>query len=350
MAYAEKGISCSKRFTPSPGLAGATGAMAGATGRGSWGSRPPRCGGATHLTPGSSVVSLVGASGGGGAAGVGLFPGLVALEGSTGIGTHATSDQRDGQPQAWEQGWQLIERNCRAGGEALPPDLPSPADRPPLPYSTSSMASLIIMEPCCRVQQLPVVCRIKCPCRRQDLRRGGRGERGGGGEGHDDEECGCVSSCPLQVIRAGLWVASLEVIETTQGCGHGLRTREAIKAGDIICEYVGELLRSVEAKERMARYSRRPADGPADRPIGRSTGCPVNTWTVSLSHACLSMPCESTTLHTLHTLHALHALHTLHIIHTLYILYILYTLYTRYTRIALRILLPPAGMTRTPST
>jgi SET domain-containing protein len=48
----------------------------------------------------------------------------------------------------------------------------------------------------------------------------------------------------------------LTEVFVTNGCGYGLRTKEAVPAKTILCEYVGEVITTDECKRRLVSYKK----------------------------------------------------------------------------------------------
>ncbi|XP_055901895.1 histone-lysine N-methyltransferase Su(var)3-9 [Eupeodes corollae] len=65
--------------------------------------------------------------------------------------------------------------------------------------------------------------------------------------------CQCGPDCINRTIQRGRKV-SLCIFKTNNGCGWALRTNSAIRKGEFICEYVGEILLADEANERGKQY------------------------------------------------------------------------------------------------
>ncbi|XP_039906683.1 histone-lysine N-methyltransferase NSD3 isoform X4 [Simochromis diagramma] len=63
--------------------------------------------------------------------------------------------------------------------------------------------------------------------------------------------CPAGDSCENQCFSKRLY-AETEVIKT-EGCGWGLRTNQALKKGDFVAEYVGEVIDSEECQQRIKR-------------------------------------------------------------------------------------------------
>lgn len=66
--------------------------------------------------------------------------------------------------------------------------------------------------------------------------------------------CPCGEKCENQKIQKHEWSPGLQRF-MTEDKGWGVRTQQAIKSGDFILEYVGEVVSEREFKSRMAtRY------------------------------------------------------------------------------------------------
>lgn len=66
--------------------------------------------------------------------------------------------------------------------------------------------------------------------------------------------CPCSDKCENQKIQKHEWAPGLQRF-MTEDKGWGVRTQQAIKSGDFILEYVGEVVSEREFKSRMAtRY------------------------------------------------------------------------------------------------
>ncbi|XP_034253072.1 histone-lysine N-methyltransferase Su(var)3-9-like isoform X1 [Thrips palmi] len=68
-----------------------------------------------------------------------------------------------------------------------------------------------------------------------------------------NKKCMCGDECPNRVVQQGRQVA-LSIYRTNNGCGWGVKAKQAIKKGTFICEYVGEVLFSDEAEVRGAQH------------------------------------------------------------------------------------------------
>ncbi|KAJ0076620.1 hypothetical protein Patl1_35914 [Pistacia atlantica] len=62
-------------------------------------------------------------------------------------------------------------------------------------------------------------------------------------------KCGCSRNCGNRVVQRGIKV-KLQVFQTAQGKGWGLRTLEDMEKGTFVCEYVGEIVTNQELHER----------------------------------------------------------------------------------------------------
>ncbi|XP_055850038.1 histone-lysine N-methyltransferase Su(var)3-9 isoform X1 [Episyrphus balteatus] len=65
--------------------------------------------------------------------------------------------------------------------------------------------------------------------------------------------CKCGPDCLNRTIQRGRKNA-LCIFKTSNGCGWALKTHNAIRKGDFVCEYVGEILLADEANERGKQY------------------------------------------------------------------------------------------------
>lgn len=68
-------------------------------------------------------------------------------------------------------------------------------------------------------------------------------------------KCGCDMQCGNRVIQRGI-TYNLQVFFTREGKGWGLRTMDELPKGAFICEYVGEVLTSMELYERTIQNAR----------------------------------------------------------------------------------------------
>lgn len=67
-----------------------------------------------------------------------------------------------------------------------------------------------------------------------------------------NSRCKCDSTCINRVVQSGISL-QLSVFKTTE-CGWGLMTLHDLKAGQFVCEYVGEIIDYNEANERGKTY------------------------------------------------------------------------------------------------
>lgn len=67
-----------------------------------------------------------------------------------------------------------------------------------------------------------------------------------------NNRCKCCNTCELRVIQHGLQV-DLEVFRTNSK-NWGARVKEPLEAGSFVCEYVGEVISTNEAKQRHKAY------------------------------------------------------------------------------------------------
>jgi SET domain-containing protein len=65
------------------------------------------------------------------------------------------------------------------------------------------------------------------------------------------EHCNLKEKCFNQRIQKREWVESLEIFETGDKRGNGVRAFETIERGKFIIEYVGEVIKKDEFKNRM---------------------------------------------------------------------------------------------------
>lgn len=68
--------------------------------------------------------------------------------------------------------------------------------------------------------------------------------------------CSCDASCPNRLVQHGR-KHPLELFKTNDGRGWGVRTPQALRKGDFVCEYIGEIITSDEANERGKIYDDR---------------------------------------------------------------------------------------------
>jgi len=81
-------------------------------------------------------------------------------------------------------------------------------------------------------------------------------------EEEDDEEavgifecnrdCGCTFKCTNRVLQLGIQIR-LQVFKTPQKAW-GLRTLDPVLSGTFVCEYVGEVINTIEAMKRQVKY------------------------------------------------------------------------------------------------
>jgi histone-lysine N-methyltransferase ASH1L len=67
----------------------------------------------------------------------------------------------------------------------------------------------------------------------------------------DSNFCKLKDKCSNQSIQKRKWIKSLEVFKTPDNRGYGIRTNSIIKPGSFIIEYVGEVIKEEEFKNRM---------------------------------------------------------------------------------------------------
>lgn len=68
-----------------------------------------------------------------------------------------------------------------------------------------------------------------------------------------NKRCSCDESCTNRLVQHGR-KHPLELFKTDNGRGWGVRTPQALRKGEFICEYVGEIITSDEANERGKYY------------------------------------------------------------------------------------------------
>ncbi|EDW81469.2 uncharacterized protein Dwil_GK12089, isoform B [Drosophila willistoni] len=71
-----------------------------------------------------------------------------------------------------------------------------------------------------------------------------------------NSRCSCDSSCSNRLIQHGR-KHELVLFKTSNGSGWGVRTPHALRKGEFICEYIGEIITSDEANERGKIYDDR---------------------------------------------------------------------------------------------
>ncbi|XP_034112710.2 histone-lysine N-methyltransferase Su(var)3-9 isoform X2 [Drosophila albomicans] len=71
-----------------------------------------------------------------------------------------------------------------------------------------------------------------------------------------NSRCSCDDSCSNRLVQHGRKHA-LELYKTSNGCGWGVRTPHALRKGEYVCEYVGEIITTDEANERGKIYDDR---------------------------------------------------------------------------------------------
>mmetsp|Transcript_19225 Transcript_19225/g.31098 ORF Transcript_19225/g.31098 Transcript_19225/m.31098 type:complete len:433 (-) Transcript_19225:406-1704(-) len=70
-----------------------------------------------------------------------------------------------------------------------------------------------------------------------------------------DLHAGANGNCPYQALQGGRILFRLHIFQDTVGKGYGIRTKERIPKGGLVCEYVGEVITQVEATKRERSYS-----------------------------------------------------------------------------------------------
>lgn len=68
-----------------------------------------------------------------------------------------------------------------------------------------------------------------------------------------NKRCSCDDSCTNRLVQNGR-KHPLELFKTNNGRGWGVRTPQALRKGEFVCEYVGEIITSDEANERGKHY------------------------------------------------------------------------------------------------
>ncbi|XP_024923159.2 probable inactive histone-lysine N-methyltransferase SUVR1 isoform X1 [Ziziphus jujuba] len=68
-------------------------------------------------------------------------------------------------------------------------------------------------------------------------------------------KCGCSKQCGNRVVQRGI-TCNLQVYFTSEEKGWGLRTLEDLPKGTFVCEYVGEILTSMELYERTVKTAK----------------------------------------------------------------------------------------------
>ncbi|XP_033162755.1 histone-lysine N-methyltransferase Su(var)3-9 isoform X2 [Drosophila mauritiana] len=68
-----------------------------------------------------------------------------------------------------------------------------------------------------------------------------------------NSRCSCDSSCSNRLVQHGRQVP-LVLFKTANGSGWGVRAATALRKGEFVCEYIGEIITSDEANERGKAY------------------------------------------------------------------------------------------------
>lgn len=71
----------------------------------------------------------------------------------------------------------------------------------------------------------------------------------------EDLHAGASGACPCQALQAGRILYRLHIFRDTVGKGYGMRTKQHIPKGGLVCEYVGEVITQMEATRRERSYS-----------------------------------------------------------------------------------------------
>ncbi|XP_026469971.1 histone-lysine N-methyltransferase SUV39H2-like [Ctenocephalides felis] len=70
-----------------------------------------------------------------------------------------------------------------------------------------------------------------------------------------NKKCKCGPECKNRLVQKGR-TNKLCIFKTSNGCGWGVKTDRHIKAGDFVCEYVGEIIKSDDAEQRGQLYDK----------------------------------------------------------------------------------------------
>lgn len=70
-----------------------------------------------------------------------------------------------------------------------------------------------------------------------------------------NKKCKCGPECSNRLVQKGR-TNKLCIFRTSNGCGWGVKTDRHIRAGDFVCEYVGEIIKSDEAEQRGQMYDK----------------------------------------------------------------------------------------------
>ncbi|XP_052836783.1 histone-lysine N-methyltransferase Su(var)3-9 isoform X1 [Drosophila gunungcola] len=68
-----------------------------------------------------------------------------------------------------------------------------------------------------------------------------------------NSRCSCKASCSNRLVQHGRQIP-LVLFKTSNGSGWGVRTPTALRKGEFVCEYIGEIITSDEANERGKAY------------------------------------------------------------------------------------------------
>ncbi|XP_016985711.2 histone-lysine N-methyltransferase Su(var)3-9 isoform X1 [Drosophila rhopaloa] len=68
-----------------------------------------------------------------------------------------------------------------------------------------------------------------------------------------NSRCACKPSCSNRLVQHGRQIP-LVLFKTSNGSGWGVRTPTALRKGEFVCEYIGEIITSDEANERGKAY------------------------------------------------------------------------------------------------
>ncbi|XP_030376135.1 histone-lysine N-methyltransferase Su(var)3-9 isoform X2 [Scaptodrosophila lebanonensis] len=68
-----------------------------------------------------------------------------------------------------------------------------------------------------------------------------------------NSRCSCDASCANRLVQNGRKI-ELVLFKTSNGRGWGVRTPQALRKGEFVCEYVGEIITTEEANERGKAY------------------------------------------------------------------------------------------------
>ncbi|KPU75545.1 uncharacterized protein Dana_GF11769, isoform D [Drosophila ananassae] len=71
-----------------------------------------------------------------------------------------------------------------------------------------------------------------------------------------NSRCACDATCSNRLVQHGRQVP-LVLFKTSNGSGWGVKTPQALRKGEFVCEYIGEIITSDEANERGKAYDDR---------------------------------------------------------------------------------------------